>query len=109
MATITARNGQQYTVPDAVEDDYLSQGFTSPNAAAETSIDYSGMKVGELRYLVAERNAGREEADLITIAKKAPKPDLVEALQADDARTTAAVTEPPAVDEPAEQPPAGGE
>ena len=44
--------------------------------------DYRGMKVADLRALIADRNEGRDEADLIP--DDGTKADLVAALEADD-------------------------
>lgn len=44
--------------------------------------DYQGMKVADLRALIAERNEGRDEDDLIP--DDGNKADLIAALEADD-------------------------
>jgi hypothetical protein len=91
MATVVSPKGKQFVVPDSVEADYLAQGFTRPGQVAPVALEYSAMKVADLKSLIGERNAGRDEVDLIpTDGKKA---DMVAALEADDAREPEPVEE----------------
>lgn len=58
-------------------DDVFAGGRPSTHAS------YGDLKVDELKQLIAGRNEGREEADLISDEGK--KADLVAVLEADDA------------------------
>lgn len=83
MATIVSPKGKQFVVPDSVEADYLAQGYTRPGQTAPVTLEYSAMKVADLKAIIAERNADRDEVDRISVDGK--KRDLVAALEADDA------------------------
>jgi len=68
--------------------DHKDGRFTAPWRAYDGSgaVDYSSMKVAELRAEIERRNAGRDEADLLPVEGR--KADLVAALEADDAAQT---------------------
>lgn len=51
---------------------------------AGEKVDYSGMKVGELRDLIASRNEDRGDDDQIVPEEPGNKPELIAALEADD-------------------------
>lgn len=51
-------------------------------------VPYKGQKKGDLEDLVAKRNEGRDEADLIVVGGNGTIADLVAALENDDAHTT---------------------
>lgn len=57
----------------------------STDGGDEYGVDYDAMKVDQLKELIDQRNEGRDEDDLIEVEGKGNKPDLIAALQADDA------------------------
>lgn len=88
MASIISPKGKRFNVPASVVGDYLEQGFTVAGATSgPEAVGYDALKVPALAEIIAQRNEGREEADLIPTGKKA---EMVAALQADDAREPAA-------------------
>lgn len=84
MATVLSPRGHAFVVPDDVEADYLAQGYTRPGQVEPVALEYSAMKVADLKAIIAERNARRDEADMVRVAGK--KADMVAALEADDAQ-----------------------
>lgn len=54
------------------------------------AVDYSAKSVTDLKAAIAERNAGRDDQALIKPAAPGNKPELITALEADDAAQAAA-------------------
>lgn len=52
--------------------------------------DYSALNVADLEQRVTARNEGRQEDQQIVVGGKGNKPDLIAALQSDDARASKA-------------------
>lgn len=70
---------------DLVHTDSLEGASSDGDADKEKP--YAKRKKGELEALVAERNEGREDDDLIVVEGKGTVADLAAALEADDAST----------------------
>lgn len=47
---------------------------------------YDGVKLDDLKAMVAQRNEGREDADKIVVSEPGNKPEVLAALVADDAK-----------------------
>jgi hypothetical protein len=97
MARLTAPNGATVIVADAKVERLLGQGFTTkktrdgetkrPDPDREDS-PYKGLKVADLKALIAERNESRDtDAHIPTDGKLA---ELRAALEADDKALAAA-------------------
>jgi hypothetical protein len=95
MPRLKSPTGVVVNVDDAKAKRLLSTGYkpakdeqkTSGKPDAPTS-PHASKKVDELRQEIAERNADRE--DDAKIPSEGNKPDLIEALDADDAKQAAA-------------------
>ena len=103
--TVADPKGEQHTFgPDSTLPDWARKAITNPSAwdgddAAEPSggdgadgdgpVDYSKMRVEDLQKEIDRRNADRSEDGQIEVGGKGNKPDLVAALEADDAASGA--------------------
>ena len=75
--------------PDSVVPAWAEKAITNPKAWAEAPEEptgYAAKKVPELEAEIAQRNEGRDEADLIK-PDGSKKADLVAALEADDQKS----------------------
>lgn len=63
----------------------LMEQHESLKSLAATDEGYDARTVAELKEAIATRNDGREEADQITVEQPGNKPQLIAALEADDA------------------------
>lgn len=65
--------------------DHCFTGVGDDDQVGDQQVPYSKWKKDDLQAEVARRNEGREDADLIEVEAPGNKPELVAALEADDA------------------------
>ncbi len=107
MARLTAPNGATVIVADAKVERLIGQGFTTKkthrgetkkSAPDDEDSPYKGLKVADLKALIAQRNEGREpDSRLSTDGKLA---ELRAALEADDKALAAAAADSDEGDDP---------
>lgn len=88
--------GRQVTVPDAVADSYVSQGWVaagSPAPAEQESVDISTMKVDELKAYAEEHGIdlgdAKKKADIVSVIEAAASSEEDDDADADDAEAAA--------------------
>lgn len=71
MATVITTSGQSFTVPDETLESHVDNGFTDASAAVETPVEYSTLKVDQLRDIARDRG----------LPTSGTKPELIELLE----------------------------
>lgn len=79
---IDKNTGVVFTVADSKDARYAGDRYGDPESREPSK--YEGLKVAELKAEIDRRNEGRAEGD--KVPSDGAKPDLIKALDADDAK-----------------------